>query len=112
MRVKNDTPYFNTLMLIVLAIIIHITQLIIILKIKGVDILRVINKSVFITSFVILIFLIIIFLKKIFPLKEITTIEVQQRDKRRFYNGMIIYFLVSISLLVILLVKLKQHLGL
>ena len=112
LRVKNDTPYFNTLMLIVFAIIIHIIQLLIILKIKGVDILQAINKPVFITLFVLLVFLIIYFLRKIFPLKEIASIEVRQNDKRRFYNGMIIYFLVSISLMVILLVNLKHHLGL
>jgi hypothetical protein len=111
-KVKNDTPYFNTLMLITFAIIIHITQLIIILKIKGLDIIQLINRSVFIISFIVLIFLILFFLKKIFPFKEVSIIEVQERDKRIFYNGMIIYFLISVSLLVILFLKLKQHLGL
>jgi hypothetical protein len=99
-------------MLITFAIIIHITQLIIILKIKGLDIIQLINRSVFIISFIVLIFLILFFLKKIFPFKEVSIIEVQERDKRIFYNGMIIYFLISVSLLVILFLKLKQHLGL
>ena len=111
-KVKNDTPYFNTLMLITFAIIIHIAQLIIILKIRGLDLLQLINKSAFIISFIVLIFSIILFLKKIFPFKKVSIIEVQERDKRIFYNGMIIYFLISVSLLVILFLKLKQHLGL
>lgn len=101
-RVKNDTPYFNTLMLLSFAVFIHLVQLIIIIKPFGFHLFT-ISKNSYIISFIIVIAILILFFRLIFPKSKICTISVKEKDIKKYFNIMIIYFLISIATLIFLL---------
>ncbi len=107
-RVKNDTPYFNTLMLFFIGIFIHIFQILIVLKIFHIDLLHNITQGEFMIFFILLAVFTVILLMKVFPFAKISKISVTEKDIRRYYNLAISYLMLSILLMMFLLFELKK----
>lgn len=102
-RVKNDTPYFNTLMLLLIAIYIHFIQLILIVKkVFRFNVFKALNKSVYISLFIIFFILGVLLLRRIFPKKIIFEIQVREIDVKNYYNFFIIYFVISVIIMGVL----------
>ena len=110
-RVSNDTPYFNTLMLIYFIVFFHLVHVVIILKIYDINILYNFNKGQILTLILLLCVIVIFLLWKIFPKENVINIEVAEKDINKFYYGFLIYLLCSISFMILLLINLKQKLG-
>lgn len=102
-RVKNDTPYFNTLMLVSWALFLHLIQLMALIKLLGYDLLGIISKGTYIVIFILFMIFSVLILKKIFPRHVIISTEVKNTDIKKYYNIMISYLLISICILFFLL---------
>ena len=110
-RVSNDTPYFNTLMLIYFIVFFHLVHVVIILKIYDINVLQYFTKAQILILILLLCMIVMFLLWKIFPKENIINIEVSQKDINKFYYGIVIYLLCSISFMMLLLINLKQKLG-
>ena len=110
-RVKNDTPYFNTLMFIFWVIVVHLFKAIIILKIFKVDLFKKINTQTFLILFILIAALFLALLAKAFPLRKISIIEVSGNDVKKYYNRTIIYFILQVVIMMILLIILKNRMS-
>lgn len=102
-RLKNDTPYINTLMLISWALFLHLIQLMAIFKKLGYDILGSISKGIYVIAFILFMTFSVLSLIMFFPKKIILSTVVKSSDSNRYFNGLILYFIVSICILIFLL---------
>ena len=108
---KNDTPYFNTLMLVSLNVFFHLVQIFILLKICKIDLVKEISNSVFLILSLVLTIIIIIVFSIIFPLKTISMISIKDNDAKKYHTFLVVYSLLSIGLMMALLIWLKNKLG-
>lgn len=66
-RVKNDTPYFNILMLLSWALFLHLIQLMAVIKLFGYDPIGIISKDTYVVVFILFMIFSVLILKKAFP---------------------------------------------
>jgi hypothetical protein len=106
-RMKNDTPYLNLVMSIVIILFVHIMQVVLILKLFKFNLLENISRGQFALLFVLFCIVLGLTIKKIFPLKRIMKINVQSIDINKYNSRLIIYSFTSVLLLVVLFIFIK-----
>jgi succinate-acetate transporter protein len=96
-RVQNDTPYFNTLMILYFIIFLHVVHAVILLKINDHDILKDQSKNQILLACIFLWAIITFLLWLIFPKAKIINTKIDEKDIKKYYYGAIFYWSQFVS---------------